>query len=179
VSEPARRHSFRESLAFSHQWADAPFWEVAYRRHWPDLQGRVVNRADGLGQRSGVDCTLTLSDGRTIAIDEKVDRRDNGCVFLETWSNVERRQKGWARKQSRADFIAYAFAPLGLVVLLEQSGLLAAVRANGWLWREKYRERRVANERYTACGVPVPYAVLLDAIAESYVIDLGCPLSAA
>src|SRR3954469_7630494 len=91
-------HDFFEQLEFSHECADAPFWEVVYRRAFPNLAALVNVRKDGWAQRGGIDRQLILSSGRAIAVDEKVRKRSWPDFALERWSDRDRRVPGWVQK---------------------------------------------------------------------------------
>lgn len=59
-------HTFAKSLARSHIYADAPWWEETYREFFPGFASMVCVRDDGWAQRGGIDRVITLRSGRTI-----------------------------------------------------------------------------------------------------------------
>ena len=93
-------HNFQESLAWSEEQADAPWWEQVYRKAWPDLKAMVSVREDGWAQRAGIDRVLTLASGKVLKIDEKVRRQAYGDFFLEYLSAKEFNTPGWIEKSS-------------------------------------------------------------------------------
>lgn len=105
-----------------------------YRRAFPKLASAVAVRDDGWAQRGGIDRVLTLECGRTFAVDEKVRTSEWPDILLERWSDKERRIPGWVQKPLACDFIAYAFAPSGVVYLLPVQLLQRAWRLNGKEW---------------------------------------------
>lgn len=165
-----REHRFEESLALAEQYAEAGWWLDVYRRAMPRLASAVSVRQDGWAQRGGIDRLLTLSCGRTYSIDEKVRSRDWPDILLEQWSDEQRRSPGWIQKPLACDFIAYGFAPTETCYLLPVVPLQRAWRQHGREWLRLYGTRRARNPGYTSVGVPVPRAVLLQAIAEAMVI---------
>lgn len=165
-----RRHDFQTSLALSHRFADSPWWLTTYRKAFPRLQSAVSVRDDGWAQRGGVDRVLTLACGRTYTVDEKVRTEDWPDILLEQWSDEARRVPGWVQKPLACDFIAYAYAPSGVCFLLPVVPLQRAWRQKGRDWIKLYGVRRAANPGYTSCNVPVPRAVLMQAIMEAMML---------
>ena len=165
-----RVHRFRDSLAMSERHADADWWLAAYRRMFPRLASAVCVREDGWAQRGGIDRLLTLSCGRTYAVDEKVRTEDWPDILLEQWSDEARRSPGWVQKPLACDFIAYGFAPSGVCYLLPVAPLQRAWRQHGRQWIKRYGQRRAQNPGYVSVSVPVPRAVLMRAIVEAMVV---------
>jgi hypothetical protein len=166
-----RLHHFRESLAMSNRYADSDWWLETYRAAFPRLASAVSVREDGWAQRGGVDRLLTLSCGRTYAVDEKVRLEDWPDILLERWSDEARRKAGWVQKPLACDFIAYAFAPSRICYLIPVAPLQRAWRQRGRSWIRTYGTRRAANPGYTTVSVPVPRPILLQAIAEAMIVE--------
>lgn len=107
--------------------------------------------ADGFWQREGIDVSITLASSKQILIDEKVRFRNRltGKIYddiaLEVWSDRERKLKGWLQKQLRADYIAYAIAPLGVCYLLPVLQLQQAWSRWGQEWLGFYRTIEAKN----------------------------------
>lgn len=162
-------HMFAESLAASHAASDLPIWEQIYRRSFPGFAAMVDHRQDGDHQRAGIDRSVILENSKQILIDEKVRWRNaiTGKVYddiaLEYWSSLERRVPGWVCKPLRADYIAYAIAPLGRCYLLPVMQLQTAWNCRGPDWIERYQSVRAKNNGYTTVSVGVPVA---DVFAE-------------
>ena len=127
-------------------------------------------RQDGWAQRGGVDRVLTLSSGRTYTVDEKVRLQDWPDILLEQWSDEERRVPGWVQKPLACDFICYAFAPSKVGFLMPVVPLQRAWRMHGRKWLQLYGTRRAQNPGYVSVSIPVPRAVLVQAIAEAMLI---------
>lgn len=170
-------HDFGESLAYSHSQADAPYWLAIYKRAFPTLRTCTDVRGDGWHQRAGIDRVLVLADATTVYVDEKVRRGSWPDIALEIWSNEERKVPGWARKDLRCDYIAYALEPTRTCYLLPFRLLRRALRDHGPDWwaaaksgHGGFREVRADNRRYTTVSIAVPTAVLLDAIRDAMVI---------
>lgn len=168
-------HDFTSSLAYSHAAEDLPLWEQVYRRAFWNFQGMHNHRQDGDHQRLGVDRTVVLSNGKCIAIDEKVRDVDYGDILLEYWSNEERRVPGWVCKPLLCDFIAYAVKPAGKCFLLPVPALQLAWQIHGDEWRTKWKRieavNRVGAGHYTTVSVGVPIKVLFPAIGSALRID--------
>lgn len=167
-------HDFTESLEFSHSASDMPFWREVYEHAFPDMLAMVDHRQDGEHQRAGIDRSITLATSKQILVDEKVRRRNpkTGRVYediaLEFLSDEARKAPGWVCKPLRADYIAYAIAPLGRCYLLPVIQLQQAWAAHGVAWREQYRILRVMNKTWVTLCVAVPVPVLFGAIGKAF-----------
>jgi len=163
-------HRFADSLEASQRHADAPWWEDVYREAFPTFQGMVNVRDDGAGQRNGIDRHVILSNGRTVTVDEKVRERDYPDFFLEYYSNVNARTRGWVAKDLACDFIAYAFARSGRCYLLPFPMLRRAWRQHHKAWCRTHPSQNALNEGYITRGCCVPIAVVLTALGESTLV---------
>lgn len=161
-------HNFAQSLALSHEHADAPWWGIVYRRAFAN-QGLVMQcvRNDGWAQRGGIDRIVTLTNGRVIRIDEKVRAQDWPDILLERWSDREREKPGWIQKPLACDYIAYAFIPSETCYLLPTLQLQQAWRLNRVKWVRAYKPILAANEGYTTESIPVPIEELMTAITNA------------
>ena len=166
----ARVHDFHESLALSHEHADAPWWRLVYQEAFPTLESSVCVRGDGWAQRGGIDRVLTLACGRTIGIDEKVRAEDWPDILLEYWSDEDRKIRGWVAKDLACDFIAYAFIPSQRCYLLPTLTLRRAWRENGREWVSQYRRVEALNNGYKTVSVPVPIAVLMESLSDAMLV---------
>lgn len=166
-----RIHQFEQSLALSQSYADAPWWINMYRRAFPSLQSAVSVRNDGWAQRAGIDRVLTLACGRTVTVDEKVRMNEWPDILLEQWSDEERQFPGWVQKPLACDLIAYAFAQSGRCYLLPVLLLQRAWRLNGPHWIAIYGQKRARNIGYVSTSVPVPIAILMQAIIDAMLVS--------
>lgn len=91
-------------------------------------------------------------------------------ILLEQWSDEDKRSPGWVQKPLACDFIAYAYAPSGVCFLLPVVPLQRAWRQHGRKWIGLYGQRRARNPGYMSVSVPVPRAVLVQAIAEAMMV---------
>ena len=169
-AEESKIHCFSESLRLSERYADAPWWEVLYRKAFPTMISAVSVRQDGWAQRGGIDRVITLASGRVYTVDEKVRTNDWPDILLERWSDEERGKPGWIQKPLACDFIAYAFAPSRRCYLLPVVPLQRAWRLNGRHWIESYGERYAKNPGYRSSNVPVPIDTLMGAITAAMVL---------
>jgi hypothetical protein len=174
-------HRFRDDLAWSHQQSDQPWWENVYRQAFPTFAGMVCVRKDGWAQRGGIDRVITLSDGTTLKVDEKVRREDYDDILLERWSDLgdERRPRtpGWVQKPLTCDFIAYAFVPSSRCYLLPFQTLRRAWRQHGhdWIrWAERsehgFRVVHATNPGYVTQSIAVPVAALMEGMTDAMLI---------
>lgn len=119
-------HSFKESLAFSHEADELPFWEQCYKKAFPTMQAMLNHRDDGDHQRQGIDRSVILANGKQLWIDEKVRKKDYGDILLEYVSNDRTNAPGWVCKPLLCDYIAYAIIPSSKCYLLPVPQLQAA-----------------------------------------------------
>jgi hypothetical protein len=171
-------HKFHDSLAKSHEYEDAEWWEQVYKSAFRDFAAMVSTRQDGWAQRGGIDRVITLSFGRTITVDEKVREKDWPDVLLETWSDKERKSPGWMQKKLAIDYIAYAYAESRTCLLLPFDLLRVAWLDNGadWILQARnrsngYRVVHAKNQGYTTESIAVPRDDLLSAIQGAMVVN--------
>ena len=174
-------HNFAESLAQSHAAEDYPFWEETYKKAFSNIITMISHRADGEHQRAGIDRSIILANSKQILIDEKVRGRSKktGIVYkdiaLEYWSDIDRQSPGWVCKPLRADYIAYAIAPLGFCYLLPVIQLQQAWNKWGEKWIENYPLIKALNEyngsKWTTISVGVPVKILFQAIGNCLRIE--------
>ena len=163
-------HNFGRSLAFSHEHADAPWWEIIYRTAFGKLLSCASVRQDGWAQRSGIDRIVITETGRQIKIDEKVRKEDWPDFLLERWSDEARRSPGWVQKPLDCEFVAYAFVPSATCYLFPTLTLQRAWQVYGRDWIGAYPEIRAYNEGWTTVSVAVPREVLLQALANATMV---------
>ncbi len=166
-------HDFSKSLAKSHMQADSPWWMDVYRKAFPSLQAAVNVREDGWAQRGGIDRVITLASGRTITVDEKVREKDWPDVLLERWSDEARRVPGWVQKPLACEFIAYAYIPSRLCLLLPTLTLQRAWRLYGLEWSDSYGTVKARNKGYVTASIPVPRDVLMKSLADAMTVTWG------
>lgn len=177
-------HVFTDSLAASHAASDLPIWEQIYREAFPRFAAMIDHRADGEHQRAGIDRSVILANSKQVLVDEKVRWRNaiTGLVYediaLEYWSDERNRVPGWVCKPLRADYIAYAIAPLGKCYLLPVTQLQIAWDRFGDRWAETYPQVRAKNNGYTTVSVGVPPAEIFKAIGGALRIKFE-PIEAA
>lgn len=167
-------HNFTESLRFSQEQADAPWWEGVYRQAFPGFASMTCVRKDGWAQRGGIDRVITLMSGKVLTVDEKVRSEDWPDILLEYWSSVEHRRPGWVAKDLACDFLAYAFVPSQTCYLLPFPTLRRAWRKykDAWVrWgqgrSQGYSIRDARNDGYTTRSVAVPIPSLLAALSDA------------
>jgi len=164
-------HDFKECLERSHSYSNELWWEKVYKKAFPTFKTMNTVDVDGWAQRGGIDRIILLESGKTIYIDEKVREKAYDDFFLEYWSSLERKIKGWIAKDLATDYIAYAFAPIKKCYLLPFQLLRAAWKQNRVKWCDKYFVSKAKNKGYTTEGVCVPIDVVLSSITDSMIID--------
>lgn len=174
---PDKPHDFGESLAQSHAAEDLPIWKEVYQKAFPNMITMINHRQNGEHQRAGIDRSIILENSKQLLIDEKVrgKNKKTGKIYrdiaLEYWSDFDRHTLGWVCKPLRADYIAYAIAPLGICYLLPVLQLQKAWKENGEAWIEIYKPPIVAENEYKGhywktISVGVPVKVLFKAMGQ-------------
>lgn len=144
-------HTFEESLSRSKAASALPFWEETYRKAFPSLVGICRHDPAGFWQHEGIDVSITLENSKQILVDEKVRFKNalTGLIYddiaLEIWSDLARKKPGWIQKPLRADFIAYAIAPLGICYMLPVLQLQQAWKRFGQTWVDWFGTIKARN----------------------------------
>lgn len=161
------KHDFNESLAKSHSASDLPIWEEVYQKAFPTMLAMVDHREDGEHQRAGIDRSVILANAKQLLIDEKVRFKDYGDILIEFISNDRRQSPGWAEKDLRCDYIAYAVIPSGRCFVLPVPQLQLAWKFKKADWIQRFGTRAAQNEGYRTINCPVPVGVLFPAITKA------------
>ena len=157
-------NDFQTDLAYSQSTEHQPRWERFYRAAFGDIRS-IGGYNDSLDtQRKGVDRVITLRNGNTVSIEEKVRRQEHPDVLLEILSDVERGSLGWMEKLLLCDYIAYVWEAYGQGLLLPYQPLQQVWQENKGDWRREYGTVDAPNKGYITRNVPVPIDVLLNAI---------------
>lgn len=181
-------HDFDEQLGYSHNQADAPYWQEVYRQAFPDMIHTLDLRQDGWHQRAGRDRAVILASGRSIFIDEKVRRREYDDLLVEIWSRYplsgeppykpcNGSTRGWGAEPKDCDFLAYAFERSQICYLLPFLGVRAAWSKHGRMWIDKasakeggYRWIEAQNRTYKTISIAVPTRILQDCVNDALTI---------
>lgn len=166
-------HDFSESLNCSHAASDLPIWREIYEAAFPGFVSMNDHRQNGSHQAAGVDRSIVLASSEQVLIDEKIRTKPYDDILLEYWSDERRRVYGWICKPLRAQYIAYAIAPLGKAYLLPVVPLQNAWTKEGAGWIKRYREVRAKNRdkstgrEWDTLSVPIPVDVLFRAVGAA------------
>lgn len=160
-------HDFNDSLAASHKASDLPIWEDIYRKSFPDFLMMADHRKDGEWQRAGIDRSVILENSKQILIDEKIRWKPYADIAVEYISNDITGAPGWACKPLRADYIAYAIAPLGICYLLPVIQLQQAWSRKGEYWKDNCFTIKAPNRGYTTLSAAVPVNELFSEIGKA------------
>lgn len=166
-------HDFRASLLASQDLANATWWTELYRDAFPTMIGMTI--AGRESQRDHLDRVITLENGHTINVEEKVRPRAWPDFLLEFWSNEEARTPGWITIDGKPDFLAYVFLETRRGWILPWPQLRKAWRNHAREWVERFGIVRAPNRGYTTASCPVPIQIAIDAIVESMVVGWRDP----
>lgn len=170
-TEP-RLHNFRERLEWGECQKDEPFWDVVYRKAFPNLVNHMPTPGDVASQRMGIDRVVFLANGRSIMIDEKKRGKEYNDILLEYVSVDTTGAAGWIEKDLAIDFLAYAFVPSGRCYLFSWPLLRQAWENNKTRWKAAYRPVVARNRDYSTYSLPIPIPELQRSIARCSVIDV-------
>jgi len=153
---------FQDDLQYSHEQAQAEYWQVAYQNYFndPDVKQEMVLPMGGNAD-SGIDKFVNLSNGMRFSVDEKVHRKSekyapNTSIFLEyrtLWNNGYE-TAGWCRdpfKAATVDFVSYYKEELGVVYMLpvyEIYFLINEFETSGREFAKSVATRNDVGERY-------------------------------
>lgn len=170
-------NDFTECLEYSHSGSDLPFWREVYEKAFPGMAAMIDHRQDGEHQRAGIDRSIIMPNSKQILVDEKLRRKNKktGQVYrdiaLEYLSDESRRTPGWVCKPLRADFIAYAIAPIGQCYLLPVIQLQQAWRTHCELWVKTFPTIKAQNKSWMTVSVGVPVRDVFAAIGKALRIE--------
>lgn len=169
------QHDFVECLTRSHEQSEDPIWERVYKNAFHNFGTMYSVKDDGWAQRGGIDRMVTLTSGRTLAIDEKCRFKDYGDILVEVYSNEAKKIAGWACKDLACDFIAYGVFPQSgnkRCYLIPFIPFRKAVKDNGRDWGREYGYKRAQNNGYVTTSIPVPTDVLFQAVTDACCIKI-------
>ena len=158
--------NWAEELEFSNEQSAAKFWDELYNRAFPRHVAVIDLSFDCVANRNCVDKLITMPNGKTIGIDEKVRRKDYGDIALEFISNDKTGAVGWIEKDLICDYVAYAFIDTGKAFLLPFIQLQNVWRDNKAAWIAEFGAKKAKNLDYFSHFVCVPIAVLFKALGE-------------
>lgn len=115
---------------------------------------------DCAAQRAGCDVVLTLSNGQTVKVDEKLQRRETNTLYLEY--EVGKGKAGWMEKDLAVDYIAYGMLPSRTAYMLPYPQLRGAWAKYGEEWKQLYTKQTLGSK-----GACPPASHVLAAIAEA------------
>ena len=172
----ATARDFHADMQWSLAGSDEPFWHAVYWKAFPNLKTIEVC-ADLPRQKQGIDRLLHLTNGKTLAVDEKKRGREYADILLEYTSCEERNTPGWIERDLAIDYLAYGFMQSQRCYLFPWAMLRRAWAQFGQDWKAKYRPVRAAttvgSTQYHTLSVAVPIDVLRRAVSTAAVIDVS------
>ena len=169
-------HNFYDSLKKSESAKFEPFWSSVYAELFPNLVHVSKIVTDLNLQRQGIDRIITLDNGRTIFIDEKVRFSEYNDILLEYLGDKEDNRKGWIEKQLNIDYLCYAFINSKTCYVFDWNILQRVWKYYGAIWKKKYKTIEAKNNfcgnEYTSISVAIPTKVLLSKISDASVIKI-------
>jgi len=162
-------NDFSEDLEFSYTIEGGKYYEVLYKKAFPELKHMSSNKGDSQMQRLGIDRTLVLKSGKAIYIDEKNRRPkwDYEDIALEFIDNDNNNTPGWAEKSLFCDYITYTLLRWNRSYILPVPQLQLAWAVNKENWLNVYGWKPCKNKGYSSRICPIPVNVLYSALVSS------------
>ena len=158
------RRNFHKDHKQSQQEQLSPWWVDLYKQAFPNYHSMEVV-TDITLQRTGIDRIITLDDGHTIAIEEKVRYTVYPDILLEYRSTPQ--ATGWINKALHCDYITYVFEPSKTAHILPYQLLRRAWLQNKYNWTRQYKHIPGRNHGYTSMSIAVPITVLKQALFDA------------
>lgn len=151
----------------------SPWWQALYKKAFPNFHSMEVVTDLAL-QKTGIDRIITLDDGHTITIEEKVRYTVYPDILLEYRSTPT--ATGWINKPLHCDYIAYVFEPNKTAHILPYQLLRRAWLENNKAWLKQYKHVPGRNQGYTSMSVAIPIRVLKQALYDASLISFASGL---
>ena len=134
-------------------------YEQAIRKYFEEAWGWRFLAASKGGQQRGIDYFVTNLDGLVFSVEIKADfvAGRTGNIFVETWSNVATKKRGWAFT-SCAQILLYGVPEMNVLYKVEMLAFKYALSE----WSMLYPEKEVQNNGWIARGLLVPIDSLFD-----------------
>lgn len=167
---------FTDSLGYSKQFINAPWWEEVYREAFPDFKSMQLIEDNDSRQQLGIDRIITTPSGKEILVDEKVDSHPPNNFVCE-YTNGDTEYPSWLEKDAYTDYIAYAYVKHNACYLFPFQALKRTWLKNKEIWLNTYTTREVTTAhkkgdyKTTICLVPLP--VILETIKTSTRINFS------
>lgn len=175
--------TFADSLAVGNS-ITSDTWRQALEAFYGT--GRVLDMvriADGANtlQRAGVDYLVVLTNGVVFSVDCKVDTYDNNRIVLEIESNSSTGKPGWlVSTETVTNDLLYFKRELNRFYLFKLYDLrhLYTVNRSDWhRWAEQnqngFKLIKAKNRSYTSTSIGVPDFVLIQALGDEHMIEVG------
>jgi hypothetical protein len=164
-------NEFHQDLAYSLEERENEMFDRFYYRVFPGL--KLIEFANDMEmQRKGIDKILHFRSGKTVTIDEKKRRVAYDDILLELISVVEKNRPGWLFT-CQCDYIVYAIMPRQTVYLLPTLLLKTAWTKYHAEWLSAFKTINAWNNGYSTRSIIIPSDVLLKALSEEMVQQLG------
>jgi len=165
-------NNFNEDLKFSEQAGHEDFWQVIYKKAFPDIVFAQICTGKCAGQYLGIDRVIQLKSGKTLYIDEKKRRTEYNDIALEFISNDQTNTRGWIEKDLLIDYLAYAFISSKRCYLFPWHLLIRAWNHYKADWHKKYRLIEAQNPGYKTLSRAIPINILLSSVRNASIIEL-------
>ena len=153
-------HNFQKYLKTSHSFQALPFWKGIYEKFFGEGVTIISHSQNGVHQQLGIDRSVVMTDSRIYRIEEKVDYHANRNIFIEYWSDWEKRVPGWIVKPLYCDYVVYVIPAMGEAYFFNTLVLQDIWKDIGNQWIGQYHEKRIRNHsgsrEWTTIGTPVP-----------------------
>lgn len=166
------RH-FQNDLARSNSPATTEWWTALHKKAFgPNYIYSRLER-DLERQKVGIDRVVSLTQCRTITLEEKTDYTTYQNIPLEVFSTScdTFTTPGWIEKPLASTVFAYGFHKFNTAYYFSTPDLLKAWQTHKTEWLDRYGLRQVYASHAKVC--PVPIHILLAATPNTRTITLN------
>lgn len=123
-------------------------------------------------QKHGIDKIIKLKDGTCFSVEEKIRENDYGDILLETWSVVEKGEKGWPYK-ILSDYLLYYKSKNRKLYLIQTTLLKIVWSRNHKKWEKKYPKKSTftKDRNYKTEFICVPEDVFFNEITDANYVN--------
>lgn len=154
-------NTFQHDLAQSNSPAITEWWTTSHKTAFGHSYIYSHLERDLEKQKVGIDRIVSLTECRTITLEEKLDYTTYSNFALEVESTAGK-TKGWIEKDIAATLFAYGFKQTNTTYYFPTPLLLHAWHTHKAEWLSRYGKRNVYQSNATVC--PVPISVVCNAV---------------
>lgn len=159
-----KRANFRNDLKYS--ISKDKLWSVVYEKYFGKNYLFMSDTISNIqAQHKGIDRIIYLTDGQTIGIDEKLQRKSWNTFLLEYNSNdTTPGHNGWINKDLSIDYMVYGFESTRLFYFLVWKELKTVWEKYKNVWLKEFEHIKAPNKGYNTWSLAIPINYLRNII---------------